>query len=124
MKYETSKYVYDFQKFQTTRFVGDTIYNGTITISEADQKENRFLNNIVDFNNKTRPTSKADESANAVIEGRKLTLNAFKSATFPLKLTQEKKLKILSPRQMLQRFPIPIAQVKADNTFENLFNEI
>ena len=43
MKYETSKYIYDFQNFQTIRFVGDTIYNGTIAISEADQKENSFL---------------------------------------------------------------------------------
>ena len=28
-------------------------------------------------------------------------------------------LKILTPKQMLQRLPIALAQVKADNTFEN-----
>ena len=33
-------------------------------------------------------------------------------------------LKILSPKQMLQRFPIALAQVKAGDTFENLLNEI
>ena len=33
-------------------------------------------------------------------------------------------LKILSPEQMLQRFPISLAQVKASNTSENLVNEI
>ena len=33
-------------------------------------------------------------------------------------------LKILTPKQMLQRFPIALAQVKADNTSENLINEI
>ena len=33
-------------------------------------------------------------------------------------------LKILSPKQMLQRLPIALAQVKAGNTSENLLNEI
>ena len=33
-------------------------------------------------------------------------------------------LKILTPKQMLQRFPIALAQVKAGNTSENLFNDI
>ena len=32
--------------------------------------------------------------------------------------------KILSPKQMLQRLPIALAQVKAGNTSENLLNEI
>ena len=33
-------------------------------------------------------------------------------------------LKILTPKQMLQRLPIVLAQVKAGNTYENLLNEI
>ena len=32
--------------------------------------------------------------------------------------------KILTPKQMLQRLPIALAQVKADNNSESLFNEI
>ena len=35
-----------------------------------------------------------------------------------------KGLKLLSPKQKLQRLPIPLAQVKAGNTSENLLNEI
>ena len=35
-----------------------------------------------------------------------------------------KGLKILTFKQMLQEFPIPLAQVKAGNTSENLLNEI
>ena len=35
-----------------------------------------------------------------------------------------KGLKILSPKQILQRLPISLAQVKAGNTSENLLNEI
>ena len=33
-------------------------------------------------------------------------------------------LKILTPKQMPERLPIAIAQVKAGNTYENLLNEI
>ena len=33
-------------------------------------------------------------------------------------------LKILSPKQMLQRLPIALAQVKAGNNSEGLLNEI
>ena len=33
-------------------------------------------------------------------------------------------LKILSPKQMLQRLPIVLAQVKAGSTSENLLNEL
>ena len=33
-------------------------------------------------------------------------------------------LKIITPKQMLQRLPIPLAQVKASNNSENLSNEI
>ena len=33
-------------------------------------------------------------------------------------------LKILTPKQMLQRLPIALAQVKAGNNSQNLLNEI
>ena len=41
-----------------------------------------------------------------------------------IKVTKGKGLKILTPKQMLQRFPIALAQVKAGNSSENLLNEI
>ena len=34
-----------------------------------------------------------------------------------------KRFKILTPKQMLQRLPIALAQLKAGNTSENLLNE-
>ena len=46
------------------------------------------------------------------------------SEIFPVKSTQGKGLKILTPKQMLQRLPIVLAQVKVGNTSENLLNEI
>ena len=38
--------------------------------------------------------------------------------------TEEKGLKILTPKQILQRLPIALAQVKAGNNSKNLLNEI
>ena len=41
-----------------------------------------------------------------------------------MKLTQGKGPKIFTPKKMLQRLPIALAQVKASNTFKSLLNEI
>ena len=40
------------------------------------------------------------------------------------KATKGAGLKILTPKQMLQRLPIALAQVKAGNNSESLLNEI
>ena len=40
------------------------------------------------------------------------------------KQQKERGIKVLTPRQMFQRLPISLAQVKAGNTSENLLNEI
>ena len=47
----------------------------------------------------------------------------FKSAFFPLQPTDVINLKMLTPKQMLQRLLIGLAQVKAHNTSENLLIE-
>ena len=39
-------------------------------------------------------------------------------------ITKNKGLKILTPKQLLQRLPIALAQVKAGNNSESLLNEI
>ena len=57
--------------------------------------------------------------------------NAFKSKIFVTKSkgsgilnTNRSKPKILTPKQMLKRLPIALAQVKAGNNSKNLLNEI
>ena len=42
----------------------------------------------------------------------------------PIKETKGIGLKILTPKQMLQRLPIALAQVKSGNASEKLLNEI
>ena len=93
--------------------------------------QSSLLKNLVGFNNKFRPRTiegkkKKDtyESAYALYEAWDLTPNAFKSGIFPIKARKGEKLKMLTPKQMLERLPIALAQVKAGNTSENLLNEI
>ena len=64
------------------------------------------------------------KSVDALYEGREWTLYAFTSRIFPIKEKQGKGLKILTPKQMLQRLPIVFAQVKAVNISEKLLIEI
>ena len=71
--------------------------------------------------------NKKDNILNSVanlFEGRELVLNAFKGRSLPFKSTERKGLKILTPKQLLQRLPIALAQVQAGNNSENLLNEI
>ena len=65
------------------------------------------------------------------LNAREMVLNGFKSKIFLTKSTgtgivniDDSKLKILTPKQILQRLPTVLAQVKADNNSENLLNEI
>ena len=53
-----------------------------------------------------------------------LELVARVAKVFGRKVSDYSNLKILEPKQMSQRFPIALAQVKAGNTSENLLNEI
>ena len=63
-------------------------------------------------------------SAQNLYYGRELVIDSFKSGLFPLKSTTGTRLKVLTPKQMLQRLPIALAQVKAGNNSESLLNEI
>ena len=65
------------------------------------------------------------------LKAREMVLNGFKSKIFLTKSTgtgilntDNFKLKILTSKQMVQRLPIAVAQVKADNDSENLLIEI
>ena len=64
-------------------------------------------------------------------ECREKVFDAFESKIFAIKSKDAgilnsdlSKLKILTPKQMLQRLPIALAQVKAGNNSESLSNEI
>ena len=65
-EYDTDKYVYDFQQFQTLSF-DDSIVNGKIAIREADERESNLLENILEVNNKVRSRSKSNKKKKVIL---------------------------------------------------------
>ena len=83
-------------------------------VKEKNEKKKLFFQNQYNF-----------------FEGREKILDAFESKIFSIKSKgsgilnpDHSKLKILTPKQMLQRLPIALAQVKAGNNSESLLNKI
>ena len=124
--------IYDFPQFETTRSFRNTIYIGKINIYEVEIDQSNLRENIIEFNNKSRPEAKEGkvkktnsfDGVSALYEGRELTFNSFKSGISPIKPAKGEGLKTLTPKQVLQRLPIAFAQGKASNTSENLLNGI
>ena len=54
MKYKTNKYIYNFQQSDTIKSFDDSIYTGNINVDEAEKDQNNLLDNIVEFNNRSR----------------------------------------------------------------------
>ena len=112
--YKASGHTYDFRKFQTIRTFSKDIYDSEITSEEADKL---ILILIFDFNDKTRPKNYkkkqekkiATDNLYKFFSAREIVLNGFKSRIFSIKSkgsgllnTDHYKLKILTPKQMLQ----------------------
>ena len=66
----------------------------------------------------------AFDSVNAFYEGLELTLNASKSGIFAIKSRKGEWLKILTPKQTLQKLPVALTSIKASSVFEKLLNKI
>ena len=55
--YDAGKHKDDFRKFNTIRTFGEDIYNGRITLEEADEDQSDLADKIDEFTEKTRPKS-------------------------------------------------------------------
>ena len=60
--YKSSEYTYSFQNFQTIRTFGRDIYNGEITLKEAEEDQTSLLAKIINFKNKTKPRDRKKNS--------------------------------------------------------------
>ena len=138
--YRASEYTCSFQNFQTIKTFGRDIYNGKITLEEANEDQANLLVEIMNFKKKqkTHSVQKKIQERKAVLknlhglfEGREKVLNAFDSKIFPIKIkgsgyldSKLSNFKVLTPKQMLQRSPIGLAQIKAGTNSESLLNGI
>ena len=134
MVYEPTSRTYDFRGFKTIRAYGNDIRNNVISFKAANLEQANLLAHVQNFVKNIKPQDpeqkklKSDvlDSVRALVKGRELMYNAFRSRIFHrLEESQEGEgLKILTPNQMLKRLPIALAQVKAGNNSESLLNEI
>ena len=137
---ETNEHKCSFKNFRTIKTFGRDIYAGKITLKEADEYQSNLLNEIWNFRDKTRPQKDEKQKREKEIvlknlynffEAREILLDGFDSKIFLIKSEgasflnfDRSKLKTLTPKQMLQRLPIALAQVKAGNNPESLLNEM
>ena len=137
--YETNEYTYDFKNFQTIKTFGRDIYEGKITPEEANKYQTDLLAEITDFRINLKPRSQEKKQEKEIVleslynffESRGKILDTFESKIFLKKSKgsgilnhDHSKLKVLTPKQMLKRLPIVLAQVKAGNNSESLLNKI
>ena len=137
--YEANEYKYSFKNFQTIKAFVRDIYECKIIIEDANEYQTDLLAEIMIFKKHTKPKSQEKNKKKKLFlkiciiffEGREKIIDAFESKIFWIKSKgagilnpNHSKLKILSPKQMLQRLPIALAQVKAGNNSKSFLNEI
>ena len=59
--YNASEYMYDFRKFRTIRTFGRDIYDGQISLEEADEDQSNLAGEIEKFKNKTKTSRKKNK---------------------------------------------------------------
>ena len=142
-----SNLVYDFKdptssisftKFGGLMYTYDQLKKGYETLQQVEKEQKNFLKYLTEITS-GNPKPKSDSQLSIIKNVRNLYNSRQKiidllnnnakirsEAIYKSKQneTKVKGLKILTPKQMLQRLPIALAQVKAGNNSESLLNEI
>ena len=124
-----------FYEYMDSKELSNAIRDNKIGFSEAKNKQNDFLNKLTNIKvgRKTLEQEKIINNLKRFYISRQEVINFFRDytemfsdANYHAKQneTKGKGLKILTPKKMLQRLPIALAQVKTGNNSENLLNEI
>ena len=124
-----------FYEYKHSKELFNAIKNNQIKFSEVKNKQNEFLNKLsnIKIGKKTPEQKEVINNLEKFYNSREEVINFFRDYTEMLSdanydarknETEGKGLKILTPKQMLQRLPIALAQVKAGNNSESLLNEI
>ena len=121
-----------FYGYMNSKELFNAIKNNEIKFSELKNKQNDFLNKLsnIKIGKKTLEQKEVINNLEKFYNSREEVINFFRDyiemlsdANYNAKQGGEG-LKILTPKQMLQRLPIALAQVKAGNNSESLLNEI
>ena len=90
MVFDADKYRYDFRTFKTIRTFGKDIYEGKITLEEADKEQSYLADEIDKFIKETRPKNVDKKRERKIVmknlrdflNTREIVFNSFKSKIF------------------------------------------
>ena len=128
------QYIDTKDKYDNALDLINKIKNGEIRLSEVKNDQIVFKSHLGDIkkgNNKKRSQEQKNALYNIemLYKARNEAIKFFDDYSSMVseaknKATKGTGLKVLTPKQMLQRLQIALAQVKAGNNSENLLNEI
>ena len=126
----------NFIEFKGPMNVFDSIHKGDKTLEDIENEQEKFKEKL-DYIRQGNPKNRSQEQQNTIFEienlykSRQDVIEMFNNyarkisgSIYESKQQKGTGLKILTPNQMLQRLPIALAQIKADNNSESLLNEI
>ena len=124
-----------FYEYMDSKELFNAIKNNQIKFSEVKNKQNEFLNKLsnIKIGKKTPEQKEVINNLEKFYNSREEVINFFRDyikmlsdANYNVRQNETKGtgLKILTPKQMRQRLPVALAQVKAGNNSESLLNEI
>ena len=124
-----------FYEYMDSKEFFNAIRNSQIGFSEAKNKQDEFLSKLTNIKTgkKTLEQKEVINNIERFYISRQEVFNFFRDFTemlsdsdYKAKKNETKRawVKIFTTKQMLQRLPIALAQVKADNNSENLLNKI
>ena len=122
-----------FEKFNNALDIIDKIRNSKTSLTDVKSNRAKFKSNLTEVKKayKTRAKEQKDTLYNTetLYKARNEAIEFYDNyssmmSEAKLKATKRAILKLLTPKQMLQRLPITLAHVKAGNISKNLSNEI
>ena len=133
-KYKRNTTDAKFDQFDNALNIINKIKNGEIGLADVKNNQEKFksyLGEIRKGNKKRRSTEQKNALYNIemLYKARNAAIKFYDDYSSMMsqgktKATKGTGLKILTPKQMPQRLPIALAQVKVDNNSESLLNEI
>ena len=115
----------DFSEYYGANDLINKIKNGNVSLRKAVDHQYELEPKLREIkkgnpNRKSKKKLKAIKNVDKLYESRQASINFFIEYTERVsEAKQGTGLKILTPKQMLQRFPIALAQIKAGNNSKN-----
>ena len=124
----------NFISFEGPLHIFKSIYSSDIALKDVEEDKKKLKRKFDEINagnsrNRSKEQDKLIDNVIDLYESRQKVVQMFND--YPREKSrrryvsrQERGLRILTPTQILKRFPIALAQISADNNSESLLNEI